>query len=386
MATRPATAPEQMPTTVGLPRSTHSTNIQVSAAAAVAIWVTVIAMPACMPAVTAEPALKPNQPTHSSEAPMKVSTTLWAGPVSLRLPSMSAHIRPATPELTCTTVPPAKSSTLTKASVLAEFEEAVRSPHPMRDRRIDEDRPQADEPQHGRELHALGEGAGDQRRRDDREGHLEADVDGLGDRRRERVRIADALRDVAEHVLQEGAVEPADEGRAGAEGHAVGADRPEHRDQAGDGEARHHGVADVLLAHHAAVEQAEARHRHHQHQRHRGEHPGGVAGIGRALLERLGVAGRRRGLGGRRGRRRGAAAGAWAWTARRREERRRDQQMATRSPNMRAAAPHRSCLLIILVAPVRSGCCVLERGLVGLAGADAHRVFERITKILPSPI
>ena len=87
MATRPATAPEQMPITVGLPRSAHSTNIQVSAAIAVAIWVTVIAMPACMPAVTAEPALKPNQPTHSSEAPMKVSTMLWAGPVSLRLPS-----------------------------------------------------------------------------------------------------------------------------------------------------------------------------------------------------------------------------------------------------------------------------------------------------------
>ena len=39
-------------------------------------------------------------------------TMLWAGPVSLRLPSISAHIRPAMPELTCTTVPPAKSSTL----------------------------------------------------------------------------------------------------------------------------------------------------------------------------------------------------------------------------------------------------------------------------------
>ena len=47
-------------------------------AVAVAIWVTAIAMPACMPAVTAEPALKPNQPTHSSEAPIMVSTMLWA--------------------------------------------------------------------------------------------------------------------------------------------------------------------------------------------------------------------------------------------------------------------------------------------------------------------
>ena len=86
---------------------------------------------------------------------------------------------------------------------IAVGEEAVRSPDPVRDRRVDEDRPQADEPQHGRELHALGEGAGDQRRRDDREGHLEADVDGLGDRRRQRFGIADAVRDVAQDALQE---------------------------------------------------------------------------------------------------------------------------------------------------------------------------------------
>src|SRR5437879_11902514 len=112
MATRPATAPEQMPITVGLPLTIHSTIIQVYPAVAVAMWVTSMAMPACRPAVTAEPALKPNQPTHSSEAPMNVYTMLWAGPVSLRLPSIRAHIRPAVPELTCTTVPPAKSSTL----------------------------------------------------------------------------------------------------------------------------------------------------------------------------------------------------------------------------------------------------------------------------------
>src|SRR6516225_7314029 len=119
MATRPATAPEQMPMTVGLPLSVHSTSIQVKPAVAVAVWVTSMAMPACRPAVTAEPALKPNQPTHRSEAPIMVSTMLWAGPVSLRLPSIKAVIRPAVPELTCTTVPPAKSSTLMKLCGLA---------------------------------------------------------------------------------------------------------------------------------------------------------------------------------------------------------------------------------------------------------------------------
>src|SRR5262245_2012951 len=112
MATRPATAPVQIPMTVGLPRNIHSTSIQVKPAVAVAMWVTSMAMPACRPADTAEPALKPNQPTHNIEAPMKVNTMLCAGPESLRLPSTRQAIRPATPELTCTTVPPAKSSTL----------------------------------------------------------------------------------------------------------------------------------------------------------------------------------------------------------------------------------------------------------------------------------
>src|SRR5579864_6435275 len=121
IATRPATAPEQTPTTVGLPRCAHSTNIQVRPAIAVARCVTVIAMPACIPALTAEPALKPNQPTQRSEAPIMVSTILCGGAVSLRLPSMSAAISPAVPELTCTTVPPAKSRTLNHALSLAEL-------------------------------------------------------------------------------------------------------------------------------------------------------------------------------------------------------------------------------------------------------------------------
>src|SRR5512135_147529 len=98
MATSPATAPEQMPMTVGLPRRIHSTIIQVKPAVAVARWVTVIAMPAWIPALTADPALNPNQPTHKSEAPIRVNTMLWAGPESLRLPTINAAISPAVPE------------------------------------------------------------------------------------------------------------------------------------------------------------------------------------------------------------------------------------------------------------------------------------------------
>lgn len=79
IATRPATAPEAMPNTLGLPCVSHSANIQLNAAIAVAIWVTAIAMPALASAATALPALNPNQPTHSIEAPIIVKFRLCGG-------------------------------------------------------------------------------------------------------------------------------------------------------------------------------------------------------------------------------------------------------------------------------------------------------------------
>src|SRR6516165_2901894 len=115
IATSPATAPEAMPSTDGLPLTPHSVNAHDSAATAVASWVTTIAMPARPSAATAEPALKPNQPTHSSDAPTRVSVRLCGAiaslPYPMRLPSISAQTRPEMPALMCTTVPPAKSST-----------------------------------------------------------------------------------------------------------------------------------------------------------------------------------------------------------------------------------------------------------------------------------
>src|SRR6516225_2566268 len=110
IATRPATAPEIIPSTLGLPLTVHSANIQARAAVAVAICVTAIAIPALPLAAVAEPALNPNQPTHNSEAPITLSTRLCGGIGSVPKPRRLA-ISPATPELTCTTVPPAKSST-----------------------------------------------------------------------------------------------------------------------------------------------------------------------------------------------------------------------------------------------------------------------------------
>jgi len=107
----------------------------------------------------------------------------------------------------------------------------------------------------------------------------------------ERVGISDtSLADVAQDVPEKHAIQAPDKGRAGAKRHAVGEEREKNRDEACDGEAGHHGVANVLLAHHAAIEQPEAGDRHHQDERDRGEHPRGVARIGRALLEDLAAA------------------------------------------------------------------------------------------------
>src|SRR5258708_38616834 len=75
-ATRPATAPEIAPNMLGLPFLTHSANIQPSAAAAVAKWVATKALVASEDAARALPALNPNQPTHSKEAPITLITRL----------------------------------------------------------------------------------------------------------------------------------------------------------------------------------------------------------------------------------------------------------------------------------------------------------------------
>src|SRR3954454_11659607 len=79
IATSPATAPEIAPSTVGFPRSSHSASGQAIAAAAVAKWVLAKASVDRPPADNALPALKPNQPTHSSDAPMKLRTIECGG-------------------------------------------------------------------------------------------------------------------------------------------------------------------------------------------------------------------------------------------------------------------------------------------------------------------
>ena len=61
---------------------------------------------------------------------------------------------------------------------------AADAPDPVRHRRVDERRPEQAEDDERLEALALGEGAGDQRRRDDGEHHLEGHEGRVRDRRR----------------------------------------------------------------------------------------------------------------------------------------------------------------------------------------------------------
>jgi len=105
--------PVTIPRTLGLPNLTHSQAIHVREPTAALICVTSMAMPAAPFAAPALPALKPNQPTHSIQAPVTVIVRLCGGMgVSgkpRRFPMTSAATSAAPPAVTCTTAPPAKS-------------------------------------------------------------------------------------------------------------------------------------------------------------------------------------------------------------------------------------------------------------------------------------
>ena len=138
---------------------------------------------------------------------------------------------------------------------------------------------------HCGELHALGEGAHDQRRRDCGERHLEADVDELVDGHADRE--GRGLR-VCRDALQEDLVESADECGAAREGETVAVDHPDQDHDADAVEHVHQHREHVLGAHQAAVEQRKARDRHQQDEHAGGHHPGVVA-----LVETWGAAVRR---------------------------------------------------------------------------------------------
>src|ERR687885_1238051 len=113
-ATSPATAPAAAPSTLGEPLCSQLAVIQVMDAIAVARCVTTNALVARPPEAIALPALKPNQPNHSNDAPSTTMVASCGSSCSLPKPSRRPRTRAQTsaemPELMCTTVPPAKST------------------------------------------------------------------------------------------------------------------------------------------------------------------------------------------------------------------------------------------------------------------------------------
>src|ERR1051326_3464276 len=113
ITTSPATAPEQNPRTLGLPRSAYSSMAHVNDATAVASVVAMNALAAIPSGASALPALKPYHPTQSKPVPTMQSTMLCGAMISFLNPSRWPRRMHKTsadqPELMCTTVPPAKS-------------------------------------------------------------------------------------------------------------------------------------------------------------------------------------------------------------------------------------------------------------------------------------
>src|SRR5689334_17718481 len=113
IATRPATAAVAPPSAVGFPRCSHSTSAQATTAGEAAVLVLRNASAASGLALSALPALKPNQHVHRRPAPITQSGRLCGGigsfPNPRRLPSMSAAAIAEKPLDMWTTSPPAKS-------------------------------------------------------------------------------------------------------------------------------------------------------------------------------------------------------------------------------------------------------------------------------------
>src|SRR5947207_9990134 len=87
ITTSPPSAPEQNPSTLGLPRSAYSSIAQANEATAVARGVVINAFAAIPSGASALPALKPYQPTQSNPVPTMQRTMLCGAMTSFLNPS-----------------------------------------------------------------------------------------------------------------------------------------------------------------------------------------------------------------------------------------------------------------------------------------------------------
>ena len=172
IATRPATAPDAAPSVVACPLLTRSTMSQPSIAADAATNVLRNACAATPLAASADPALNPNQPNHRMPVPSKrerkrVGRHRLARPAAA--PSEQQHERERAG---------ARVDVHDRAAGEVERAPLGQPPareHPVGDRQVDEQRPQAEEPHPGGPSHAVCDRSRDEGRCDDRERQLERD-------------------------------------------------------------------------------------------------------------------------------------------------------------------------------------------------------------------
>ena len=151
------------------------------------------------------------------------------------------------------------------------------APDPVAEWRVDADRPEDGKDQKCTELHALGEGANDQRRGNDGERSLKHREEQRGDG----FPFPGGQTDPGKpHV-----VEPSDQTPVvGAEGQSVADQDPHQREYAHAGQALHQDAQHVGPADQAAVEERQSRSRHHDDESCRDQHPGRIARIEGSFL------------------------------------------------------------------------------------------------------
>ena len=131
-----------------------------------------MARPAAPSAATALPALKPNQPTHSIEAPTTVRGEAVGWDQSVRVAVASADQQRRHQGGDAGVDMDHGPAGKIEHTHIAEKRTGAAPGH-VAERRVDQSGPAQRKEQHGRKLHAFGKSPGDQRRRDDGKSHLE---------------------------------------------------------------------------------------------------------------------------------------------------------------------------------------------------------------------
>ena len=140
------------------------------------------------------------------------------------------------------------------------LEPAAVTPDPVGHRTVNQREPQNHEHQKRAELQALGKGAGDQGRGDNRE-HALIDHEGLMGNG---LRIS--LKGFETHPGQTHPIQVADEvSHVRAEGQAVAVNSPQHADEPQEDKILHDRAQDIFAPHHAPIKQSQPRgHEHDQ--------------------------------------------------------------------------------------------------------------------------